>query len=132
MNKFLSAIYLLILCNVALAQDKKDIPLSVRQVSGLVLDSAQNGVSGAVVILKSATDTLNAMSNEEGVFIFKKVRSSVFNLTVTRLGYLPLVQKYLQSDTRNLIVLKPIQLKTEAFHLKEVTISAKVGIKYKQ
>jgi hypothetical protein len=106
-------------------------PLAARDVSGVIKDEKGETVIGASVTLKSVKDTITVGSNEDGVFIFKGVKSNTFNVTVSNLGTLPFVQKYAFSDTKKNVVLDPITLKTNAKELGLVTINGTPSVVYK-
>jgi hypothetical protein len=105
--------------------------LASRDVSGVIKDEHGETVIGASVVLKSAKDTISVGTNEDGVFIFKGVKSNTFNVTVNNLGSLPFVQKYAFSDTKKNVVLDPITLKTNAKELATVTINGTPSVVYK-
>ena len=69
----------------ATGQEQK--PLAVRKVSGIVIDSLELTIPGAIVVLTSKTDTLRAATNEDGLFFFKDVKAWEFTLSVRSLGY---------------------------------------------
>ena len=77
-------------------------PLNSRQVSGVVKDANGEVIVGAVVTLKSTTDSLVAATNEDGIFIFKEVKLATFLIEVKALGNLPYLKKYLNLQ-RNLL-----------------------------
>ena len=52
-------------------------PIPLRQVSGVVKDSTDQTVIGASVTLTSSADTIKTITNEDGIFIFKNVKSWV-------------------------------------------------------
>jgi hypothetical protein len=106
-------------------------PLATRDVSGVVKDEHGETITGAAVILKSPKDTISVGTNEDGVFIFKGVKSNTFNVSVNNLGSLPFVQKYAFSDTKKNVVLDPITLKTNAKELATVVINGTPSIVYK-
>lgn len=106
------------------------VPLTAREVSGIVRDSVAAGIEGATVRLVSMKDTLVTQTNAVGVFVFKNVKSAEFIVTVGSVGFLRKSQKYLNNDTKARLVLKPIILRTERELLNEVTIKGKVGPKY--
>jgi hypothetical protein len=120
MKKVLFLITLAILASAGLyAQNKPrkqaglPPPLSLRQVSGIVKDTIDNTLAGAVVKLVSAKDTISAATNTDGIFIFKNIKSATFTLTVSSIGYRTLVKKMLNNDAVPRLVLDPIILKSE-------------------
>ncbi|MCC8425449.1 outer membrane beta-barrel protein [Mucilaginibacter sp. UR6-11] len=134
MRKFLFVITLLIILSDQLfAQSSKPLPppLPSREVSGVVKDEKGETVIGALVVLKSAVDTLRGATNEDGVFVFKDVKKAAFNVTVSSIGSVTFVKKYLNSDVAKKIVLDPITLKTETNLLNEVKINGTPSVTYK-
>ncbi|MCC8424517.1 TonB-dependent receptor [Mucilaginibacter sp. UR6-11] len=107
-------------------------PLASRQVSGIVKDESGQTVIGALVTLKSKSDTLRGSTNEDGIFIFKSVKQNTFNITVTSIGSKTFVQKYAFSDTKKNLVLDPITLKTESNQLATVNINGTPSVTYKE
>jgi hypothetical protein len=107
-------------------------PLVSRDVSGIVKDESGQTVIGALVVLKSKSDTLRGATNEDGIFIFKGVKQNTFNLTVTSIGLKAFVQKYAFSDTKKNVVLDPITLKTDSKQLAVVNINGTPSVTYKE
>lgn len=106
-------------------------PLPSRQVSGIVKDSTDNTVPGAVVKLVSTHDTLSTSTNGDGIFIFKSVKMNVFTITVTSLGNAPYVKKYQMNDAVPRLTLDPVVLKGSSTMIKEVVINGTPSIVYK-
>ncbi len=106
-------------------------PLPEREVSGIILNEAGQSVAGAMVTLTSAKDSLVASSNNDGIFVFKKVKMAVFFITVKSLGYGPLTNKYLNSDLAPKIILDPLNVKTVSTTLKGVTVNGTPSVTYK-
>ncbi|UOE47868.1 outer membrane beta-barrel protein [Mucilaginibacter sp. SMC90] len=106
-------------------------PLPLRQVSGIVKDTGDNTLVGAVVKLVSAKDTVSTATNADGIFIFKSVKSATFTLTISSIGYRTLVKKMLNNDAVPRLVLDPIVLKSETNVLNEVKINGTPSIVYK-
>jgi len=106
-------------------------PLAVREVSGIVKDSTDNMIIGAIVTLKSKKDTLRTATNSDGVFIFKNVKLATFVLTISEIGYQTTTRKYLNNDASKNVVLDPIILKTETKMLHQVNINGTPSITYK-
>lgn len=103
----------------------------LHEVSGIVQDTTSNGIPGATVMLVSATDTLKMMANDDGIFLFNNVKSAVFSLTVSSIGFAKVHRKYFFNTEKERLVLEPIILKDEKFVLNEIKIKGKVGIIYK-
>src|SRR6476620_5306711 len=69
-------------------QTNKNEPIPVRQVSGIVKDSTNETIIGATITLTSSADTLRTATNEDGIFVFRGVKSWVFDLKVSSIGYI--------------------------------------------
>jgi hypothetical protein len=106
-------------------------PLPSRQVSGIVKDSTDTTLPGAVVKLTSPHDTISTATNADGIFILKNVKSATFVLTVSSLGYRTQVKRLLNNDAIPRLTLDPIVLKSESQQLKEVVINGTPSITYK-
>jgi hypothetical protein len=106
-------------------------PLLLRQVSGIVKDSTDQSVVGAVVKLVSKKDTVSTATNADGIFIFKNVKSATFTLTISSIGYRTLVKKMLNNDAVPRLTLDPIILRAETNALKEVVVNGTPSIVYK-
>jgi hypothetical protein len=106
-------------------------PIPLRQVSGVVKDSLDQTVIGATVTLTSTADTLKTSTNEDGIFIFKNVKSWVFKVQVTSLGHVRKVISGKYNDATARITLDPIILKNDEKVLSEVIINGTPSIVYK-
>jgi hypothetical protein len=120
------------MCYVLYGQNKPPVtvPKALREVSGVVKDSTDTGIEGVTVRLVSLKDTLQTLTNGQGVFVFKNVKLAEFIISIGGLGYLNSSRKYLNNDTKARLVLKPIVLKSEHQLLNEVEIKGKTGPKY--
>lgn len=109
----------------------KPQPIATRQVSGIVKDSTNQTIIGASVTLTSSVDTLRASTNEDGIFVFRNVKSWVFTLNVSSLGYVgkAIAGKYNDATAR--LTLNPIILKTDSRMLDAVTVNGTPSIVYK-
>jgi len=106
-------------------------PLNFREVRGIVKDSTNNAIIGANITLISPKDTLKGQTNSNGEFIFEKVKSAVFVMTISQLGFVTAIKKYFNNDEKETILLDPIVLASQSFLLKEVSINGKPSIIYK-
>ncbi|WP_316815642.1 beta-sandwich domain-containing protein [Pedobacter nyackensis] len=107
-------------------------PLPTRQISGIVKDSTDLGVIGATVSLTSDKDTLKTSTNNDGIFIFKDVKSATYTLVIQSIGYEKSpVMRFKQNDMIPRIVMDPIFLKEQKNTLNEVVISGTPSITYK-
>jgi hypothetical protein len=107
-------------------------PLPTREISGIVKDSTDLGVIGATVTLTSDKDTLKTSTNNDGIFIFKNVKSATYTILVTSIGYTnSKPMRFKQNDTTPRIVMDPIILKDESNTLNTVVINGTPSITYK-
>jgi hypothetical protein len=104
---------------------------SGRQVDGVVVDSAGNKISAASIRLVSAKDTMNINTNDQGVFTFRNVKSPLFTIKVSRLGFENASQQFNFPEDKSNISLPPLKMAFESKLLNEVVISGtpKVTIK---
>ncbi|GAA4318649.1 TonB-dependent receptor [Mucilaginibacter gynuensis] len=113
-------------------QNETKPPLPFREVSGIIKDTADNGLIGATVKLKiSATDSISTTTNEDGVFIIPNVKSATFVVTISSIGYKTVVKKMLNNDVLPRLVLDPFILKSEEHTLEGVTVNGTPSITYK-
>src|SRR5690606_15706798 len=108
-----------------------DPPIKSWEVSGIVLDSTRNPVPGATLILKYDTDSLSTSANEDGIFVFKEVKSANFYLTVNSLGYKPITYHLLNDDKASKIILDPVMIVPDSRMLSQVIIDGTPNITYK-
>lgn len=101
------------------------------EVSGIVLDSTRSPVPGATLILKYNSDSLSTSTNEDGIFVFKSVKSAIFYLTVSSLGYKPITYHLLNDDRSAKIILDPVMMTPDSRMLAQVTIDGTPNITYK-
>ncbi|MES2827993.1 MAG: outer membrane beta-barrel protein [Bacteroidota bacterium] len=107
-------------------------PLPTREISGIVKDSTDLGVIGATVSLTSDKDTLKTSTNNDGVFIFKNVKSATYTILIQSIGYRSSPpMRFKQNDTSPRIVMDPIILKDESNTLNTVVINGTPSITYK-
>lgn len=106
-------------------------PVPFREISGVVRDTTDNTLIGATIVLRSRLDTLRTTSNNDGIFVFKNVKMATFTLTITEVGFVTSVRKYLQNDAVKRLVLEPIVLKAESRMMNEVKINGTPSITYK-
>jgi hypothetical protein len=106
-------------------------PVLFREVSGVVRDTTDNTLIGATITLISRKDTLRTTANNDGVFVFKNVKLATFTLTISEVGFVTSIRKYLQNDAVKKLVLEPIVLKSENHMIGEVKINGTPSIVYK-
>ncbi|RZK77096.1 MAG: TonB-dependent receptor [Pedobacter sp.] len=107
-------------------------PLPLREISGIVKDSTDLGVIGATVSLTSDKDTLKTATNNDGIFIFKNVKSATYTIVVQSIGYVKTpAMLFKQNDRIPRIIMDPIVLKEEKNTLNTVVINGEPSITYK-
>ncbi len=107
-------------------------PLPLREISGIVKDSTDLEVIGATVSLTSDKDTLKTATNNNGVFVFKNVKSATYTIVVQSIGYMKTpAMLFKQNDRIPRIVMDPIVLKEEKNTLNTVVINGEPSITYK-
>ena len=109
----------------------KPQPIPLRQVSGIIKDSSDQAIIGATVTLTSVADTIKTSTNADGVFVFKNVKSWVFTLKVSSIGFVSKVIAGKYNDATARLTLDPIVLKEENNMLNEVTVNGSPSIVYK-
>jgi hypothetical protein len=130
-TKFLCIlIWCIFLPYLLLAQTNKE-PLLKRNIFGIVLDSINESVIGASVTLFSVKDTFKTRTDNEGIFSFNNVKSSVFTIKVEALGFVPKIFNAKYSDTQSEITLRPIILNTSYQVLETVIVNGTPTIIYK-
>nr|WP_199082018.1 outer membrane beta-barrel family protein [Pedobacter sp. ASV19] len=93
-------------------------------LKGIINNSKQQAVPGAVIGLMNTTDTLFAVSNEQGRFDFIVKKKGVYRLQITCIGFSKLLLPNLvvaQDTTLNMLILKD-----ETKNLANVTIEGTV------
>lgn len=103
-----------------------------REVSGIVRDSLDDAIAGALVVLKTRQDSLRTVSNDQGVFIFRGVTSGQFTVSVRSIGYTAFVKRYLYNDDTRQIILDPVILRNSYISLAAVKINGSASVIYKQ
>jgi hypothetical protein len=89
------------------------------------------GIPGVTVRLTSDKDTLVVATNPDGIFVFKKVKSATYTLSLSMMSYRPLVGKYKQNDAIPRIVMDPIILNPAENTLNTVVVNGTPSITYK-
>ena len=96
-----------------------------RKLSGSLLDSLKDVVSGADVYLVAGKDTLNSVTDNQGRFSFADFTSDYISLLIIRVGFKPYKRSYAYLPDETSIVLDPIMLRPELNLLDEVVINGK-------
>ncbi len=102
------------------------------EVSGIVKDSTDNAVIGAAVKIATSTDTLSALTNTDGIFVFNNIKSSQFLITITALGYQPVKKRFLFDPTSTRLVLDPVILSNDSKMLNEVVVNGTPDVTVKE
>lgn len=97
-------------------------------VKGIVLDTAGLALPGAVVRIKSGTDSIGTSANPDGTFTFGKVKSKQFTLSAAFIGYDTFIKQYV-IEKGNSININDIQLKPSSNTLDGVVISGTPPVK---
>lgn len=128
-------VFLLMLCSGLFAQTKPtpttSKPIPFRQVSGVVKDSTNEAVIGASVTLISSADTLRTSTNDDGIFVFRNVKSWVFSINVSSIGFVGKVISGKYNDATDRLTLNPIILKEDSRMLDAVVVNGTPSIVYK-
>lgn len=103
-----------------------------REVSGIVKDSLDDAIAGALMILKTSQDSVRAVSNDQGVFIIRGITSGQFTVSVRSIGYAPFVKRYLYDDQTRQIILDPVILRNTYISLAAVKINGSTSVTYRQ
>ena len=97
-------------------------------VKGIVLDTAGQPLPGAVVRIKSNSDSIGISANTDGTFIIGKIKSKQFTLSAAFIGYDTFVKQYL-IEKGNSLTIQNIKLKPSANTLDAVVISGVPPVK---
>lgn len=101
------------------------------EVSGIVKDSLGAPLANTLVILISPKDSVNAFTNDDGVFIFKEINSADFELKLSHIGYTAIRKKFFFNAINHKLILDPIILGIKSNELKEVIVNGAPSIVYK-
>ena len=97
-------------------------------VKGSVLDSQGIPLTGTVIKLKSANDSIATSADINGLFSFKNVKWAEFNFSAAFIGFETFLKTYKITEGKTLII-PPIILKTASNTLNEVVITGITAIK---
>ncbi|RYY30639.1 MAG: TonB-dependent receptor, partial [Sphingobacteriaceae bacterium] len=115
MQKLLLSLLFLLLFFTASAQRNY-------QVQGSVQDTAGVPLAGSIVRLKTAQDSLTAVTDNNGLFNFSTVKTASFSLTVRLIGFNEYNQKYQFPSPGKLLKLPAIKLREALQQLKAVNV----------
>lgn len=119
----------IIICLLGLKVTKAQTAM---EVSGVIKDSTNVTIIGAAVKLATKTDTINALTNIDGMFVFSNIKSSEFSVTISALGYAPIKKRYLFDPNSKKEVLEPIILKNDNKMLNEVVVNGTPDVSIKE
>ncbi|WP_293308097.1 TonB-dependent receptor [Pedobacter sp. UBA5917] len=97
-------------------------------VKGIVLDTAGLPLPGAVVRIKSGTDSVGTSANPDGTFILSKIKYKQFTLSAGFIGYDTFSKQYL-IDKGAMLNITDIKLKPSSNTLEGVVISGVPPVK---
>lgn len=121
-SKLRRCIYILICLTLFCIQ--KTVAQTEQRITGIVTDSLNNPIEGAIISLLNATDNSlvkNAFSENNGSFDFQLNKPDTFNLLVSANSFSnALLQKIIASENKKVIILKSVSQ-----NLKEVDIISK-------
>lgn len=125
-------IFFLFALSLLISKIYAQAPATGREVSGIVRDSLDNPVIGAVVVLTTTVDSVKLSTTPNGVFVFKNIKTGQFTITVRSIGYRNFNKRFLYNDGTTKLVLDPIILKEESNLLNAVVINGTPSITYKE
>jgi hypothetical protein len=103
-----------------------------RDVRGTVIDSTKATLPGSSVKLITDKDSVTAITDSKGAFIFNGIKATQFSLVVQSIGYEPIRRRINLDNTNNTVFLKPITLKPSTIVLNGVTITDVIPVKIKE
>ncbi|SEB13396.1 CarboxypepD_reg-like domain-containing protein [Pedobacter hartonius] len=96
-----------------------------RKVSGTVIDSLKDIVSGADVFMIADKDTLTTVTDNRGRFSFGGIQTDNISILIMRVGFKPYTMSYQYREDQLNLFLYSIMLHQEANLLDEVIIKAR-------
>ncbi|MBC8052911.1 MAG: outer membrane beta-barrel protein [Sphingobacteriaceae bacterium] len=115
---------LFFLCGNVFAQTK--------QVRGTVQDTASTGIISATIKLTGNKDTLLTITDVNGNFTFRSVKSSQFSINVSSIGFTSLSREYSFTDDLLTITIPKIILRENHNELNEIIISGVTPVTVKE
>ncbi|MBC7913717.1 MAG: carboxypeptidase-like regulatory domain-containing protein, partial [Pyrinomonadaceae bacterium] len=103
-----------------------------REVRGIVVDSTSQSVISATVKLISQKDTIRTLTDINGNFVFRSVKSSQFTLLITSLGFEPISHHFTYNDELSAITLPKLIMPLSHNELSEVVISGVTPVMVKE
>jgi outer membrane receptor protein involved in Fe transport len=91
--------------------------VSAQTIKGMVIDSGQQAVPGAVVCLIDRIDTMSTVSNEKGLFSLQIKRAGLYQLQITAIGFSKLIVASLIIKKDTDLGVLPLKSETQALAL---------------
>ena len=106
-----------------------------KKIKGVIADSTNKALPDATVnlfVLNAQGDTLRAISNEKGEFIFNSIKGSDFKIHVTSVSFADFNKIYHYADSVNDITIPVIQMSSIAKVMEEVIVTVNRTITIKE
>jgi hypothetical protein len=126
-----SAVFFFFVSLAAFGQTDQNARKPSHNISGIVKNSKDNVFADVTVILKFGKDSVVIKTDDEGVFVFNNIGTSVFSLTFRDLRFDTFTKKYLYNEQQKEIILDPVVLGETSHQMSEVKINGTPSIKYK-
>ncbi len=105
---------------------------TLHEVKGIVQDTTGTSLPGTSVRLVSGTDTLATAAGLDGSFVFPRVKSAEFSLTINLIGFTPFSRHFIHDQNVASINIGVIKLKVTVNQLKGVTIVGTNPVRIKE
>ncbi len=105
---------------------------SGREVAGSLKDSTGQSVIAASVRLTSPLDSLNTLTDVNGSFKFRNVKSRQFTISASSLGFKAFSRSYSFDNASSNVTLKPLVMQEQRTVLNEVVVSGATPITVKE
>jgi len=102
------------------------------EVTGVLKDSTGYTVIGAAIKLSSPLDSITAVTDVNGTYTIKNVKSSRFTLNITALGYKATSRSFNYSNPSSTIILPTIILANDTKLLAEITVDGTPDVVVKE
>jgi Carboxypeptidase regulatory-like domain len=122
-QKFLKRIWIpVFICGFFIISNVTGSGQATRIIHGMVVDSAGQPVTGAVVTLFNLTDSFKTFTNLQGKYTFGSVRDTAFTIRVESEDFKTFSKRYI-SHTSGLAILEIIILTRKAPVLLELPVT---------
>lgn len=115
------AVLLMMFCSVAFNRLNAQ---TTRVVSGLLRDSSGVVIHGANLQLAAGKDTFFTTSNKDGRYTFKGIKTSIFTLAVTSMGYRAYSGTFHFKEGKTALELEPVIMQPEVHQLEDVLVKS--------